>query len=82
MEDGEGKALQSSEINLIKPLQPFVKFLTWEKADAEYYMKNVRNRKVLSDEEENAAMFQILQSFVDSQPRVSRVENVHRLDLH
>ncbi len=58
------------EINLIKPLENFMKFVVWERVDAGYFLKNVRKHKIMSDEDENKAMAQILQSFVDSQQPV------------
>ncbi len=61
------------DVNLIKPLQNFMKFLSWEKADAEYFLKSVRGRTIMSEEDENKAMAQILQSFVSTQQPVSLI---------
>ncbi len=58
------------EVNLVKLLQNYMKFIVWEKADAEYFLKNVRKHRIMSDEDENKAMAQILQSFVDGQQPV------------
>lgn len=70
-QNGLNEAAQIPEMNLIKPLASFVKFITWEKADAEYYLRVVRGRKIMTEEDENDAMAQILRSFVETNQPVS-----------
>jgi len=53
------------EVNLVKPLSPFAQYLQWDRGDAEYFLKTVRNKKVMTEEDENKAMVQILRSFVE-----------------
>ncbi len=65
--------MEQPEVNLIKPLQNFMKFVVWERADAAFFLKNIRKRKIMSEDDENRAMAQILQSFVQNQQPVSTV---------
>ncbi len=65
--------VEQPEVNLIKPLQNFMKFVVWERADAAFFLKNIRKRKIMSEDDENRAMAQILQSFVQNQQPVSTV---------
>ena len=62
--------MEQPEVNLIKPLQNFMKFVVWERADAAFFLKNIRKRKIMSEDDENRAMAQILQSFVQNQQPV------------
>jgi len=52
------------EQNLVLEIQPFVKYITWEYTDAEYYLKEVKEKLALSMEDQNLAMTQMLESFV------------------
>jgi len=54
--------------NLIPSLQPFIKYIHWDHADAEFFLKEIRNNKIMTEEEENAAMGEMLRSFVDKKP--------------
>jgi len=54
--------------NLIPSLQPFIKYIHWDHADAEFFLKEVRNNKIMTEEEENVAMGEMLRSFVDKKP--------------
>jgi len=53
------------EVNLILALQHFVKYLQWDHTDAPYYLSEVRGKLILSEEDQNGAMTDMLQSFVD-----------------
>merc|ERR1712179_56006 len=53
-----------AEVDLILALQHFVKFVTWDHSDAAYYLKEVKAKLVLSMEDQNTAMSQMLESFV------------------
>ncbi len=44
------------------------RFLHWDKNDGEYFLKKVRGRKVMEMEDENVAMAQMIESFVESAP--------------
>ena len=59
------------EINLLKSLEPFIKYVRWENKDADYFLKNVHGHNMMNEENENAAMASMLQSFIDNQPLVS-----------
>merc|ERR1712112_114682 len=76
-EDGEKKEDDKAEEekkkveekpNLIPSLQPFIKYIHWDHADAEFFLKEVRNNKIMTEEEENVAMGEMLRSFVDKKP--------------
>merc|ERR1712133_247354 len=51
------------EQNLVLEIQPFVKYIIWEYTDAEYYLKEVKEKLALSMEDQNLAMTQMLESF-------------------
>lgn len=53
------------EKNFILPLESLVKHVTWTNNDAEYYLKEVRLKKILSTDNQILAMTQTLQAFVD-----------------
>ena len=59
------------EIDLLKSLSPFIKYVRWENKDADYFLKNVHGHNMMTEENENAAMASMLQSFIDNQPLVS-----------
>ena len=63
------------EIDLLKSLEPFIKYVRWENKDADYFLKNVHGNKMMTEENENAAMASMLQSFIDNQPLVSLTLN-------
>merc|ERR1712158_69115 len=65
--DGEEKKVEEKP-NLIPSLQPFIKYIHWDHADAEFFLKEVRNNKIMTEEEENVAMGEMLRSFVDKKP--------------
>jgi len=56
------------EIDLLKSLSPFIKYVRWENKDADYFLKNVHGHNMMTEENENAAMASMLQSFIDNQP--------------
>ena len=63
---------QTSEINLVTSLEPLIKHVNnWESSDAEYFLQTVRNHRVMTEEGENNAMAQMLQSFIDAKPLVN-----------
>ena len=49
---------------LVLEIQPFVKYITWEYTDAEYYLIEVKEKLAHSMEDQNLAMTQMLESFV------------------
>jgi len=51
--------------NLIAYLQPFVQFMRWDHADAEYFIKEIHNKNIMAQEDENNALSEMLQSYVD-----------------
>ena len=51
------------EIDLIVALQHFVKFVTWDHTDADYYLKEVKGKLILSMEDQNAALTQRVNKF-------------------
>jgi len=53
-----------SEQNLVEEIQDFIKYITWEYSDAEYYLKEVKGKFAMSMEDQNLAMTQMLESFV------------------
>merc|ERR1719150_544058 len=53
-----------SEQNLVLEIQDFIKYITWEYSDAEYYLKEVKGKFAMSMEDQNLAMTQMLESFV------------------
>jgi len=52
------------EFDYVAKLEKFVKFIKWDHTDAPYYLKEVRGKKVLSTEDQNEAMTQMLEAFV------------------
>merc|ERR1712223_1409507 len=63
--DAEKKAEEKEEIDLTADLSKFVAFMKWVHTDAPYYLKEVRGHKIMSQEAQNEALTQMLQSFVD-----------------
>lgn len=61
----EDPAPDEEEENFIQPLEQLVKHLTWDHNDADYYLKDVHSKKILSETNKNIAMAQMLQTFVD-----------------
>ena len=55
---------KQSEQDLVLAIQHFIKYITWDYSDAEYYLKEVKGKLALSMEDENLAMTQMLESFV------------------
>ena len=51
------------ELDLIVALQHFVKFVTWDHTDADYYLKGVKGKLILSMEDQNAALTQRVNKF-------------------
>jgi len=58
---------EKEEIDLTADLSKFVAFMKWDHTDAPYYLKEVRGHKIMSQEAQNEALTQMLQSFVDKQ---------------
>merc|ERR1712112_282522 len=67
----EEKKKVEEKPNLIPSLQPFIKYIHWDHSDAEFFLKEVRNSKIMTEEEENVAMGEMLRSFVDKKPAQS-----------
>lgn len=63
----EEKPVEVEEIDLIPALEKLVTFLKWDHTDAPYYLKEVRSHQIMSQEHQNEALTQMLQSFVDKQ---------------
>ena len=70
--NGKNEVQPAQEINLVKSLEPFIKYVRWESRDADYFLKTVRGNNIMTDENENAAMSNMLQSFIDNQPLVDK----------
>jgi len=51
--------------NLISYLQPFVQYMRWDHADADYFLKEIHNKNIMTQEDENNALTEMLQSYVD-----------------
>jgi len=64
--------------SLVEPLEPFVKHIHWDHGDAEFFLKDVRNKKIMSEEAENVALTEMLKSFVDKQPAKATTERIGR----
>merc|ERR1712227_970369 len=58
---------EKEEIDLTADLSKFVAFMKWDHTDAPYYLKEVRGHKIMSQEAQNEALTQMLQSFIDKQ---------------
>lgn len=71
--DEANKDDKNSDIStsLVEPLQPFVRHIHWDHGDAEFFLKEVRNKNVLSEEAENVALTEMLKSFVERKPIVT-----------
>lgn len=54
--------------SLIEPLQPFVKHIHWDHGDAEFFLKDVHAKNILSEEAENVALEEMLKSFIQRKP--------------
>lgn len=68
----EEKPIEEKEdIDLIPDLSKLVTFLKWDHTDAQYYLKEVRGHKIMTQESQNEALTQMLQSFVDKQGKAS-----------
>ena len=68
--NGKNEVQPAQEIDLVKSLEPFIKYVRWESRDADYFLKTVRGNNIMTEENENAAMSNMLQSFIDNQPLV------------
>jgi len=66
-EEEEKKKVEEKP-NLIPSLQPFIKYIHWDHADADFFLKEVRNNKIMTEDEENVAMGEMLRSFVERKP--------------
>merc|ERR1712115_501354 len=73
--DDENSDISTS---LVEPLEPFVKHIHWDHGDAEFFLKDVRNKKIMSEEAENVALTEMLKSFVDKQPAKATTERIGR----
>merc|ERR1712110_1244260 len=71
LEEDKPEAEKVKEVekpNLITPLQPFIKYIHWDHGDAEFFLKEVHNNMIMSEEDENHAMAEMLQSYVEKKP--------------
>merc|ERR1712126_340220 len=64
----ETKPTLEVDEDFIAPLENLVKHVKWSSTDAEYYLKEVSTKKILSEDTKNSAMTQMLQAFVDLKP--------------
>merc|ERR1712088_1211963 len=64
----EEEKVKDEKPNLIPSLQPFIKYIHWDHADADFFLKEVRNNKIMTEDEENVAMGEMLRSFVERKP--------------
>ena len=71
--NGKNEVQPAQEIDLVKSLEPFIKYVRWESRDADYFLKTVRGNNIMTEENENAAMSNMLQSFIDNQPLVDEL---------
>ena len=71
--NGKDEVQPVQEINLVKSLEPFIKYVRWESRDADYFLKTVRGNNIMTEENENDAMSNMLQSFIDNQPLVDKL---------
>lgn len=62
------KVKEPEKPNLITPLQPFIKYIHWDHGDAEFFLKEVRNNRIMTEADENNAMAEMLQSYVEMKP--------------
>jgi len=51
--------------SLITYLQPFVQFIRWDHGDADYFLKEIHNKNIMTQEDENNALVEMLQSYVE-----------------
>lgn len=71
MAEGTESTITNTE-DFILPLQNLVKHVTWDNNDAEYYLKEIHAKKILSEDTKNFAMAQMLQAFVDLPPTIAQ----------
>ena len=50
--------------NLIPSLQPFIKYIHWDHADPGFFLKEFRNNKMMTEDEENVTMAKMLRSLL------------------
>ncbi len=61
--------LTSARIELkLVLMRHHLRFLQWDKSDGDYFLKKVHGRKVMELTDENDAMAQIIESFVETTP--------------
>jgi len=46
-------------------VQPFAQFMRWNNADDDYILKEIHNKNIMSQEDENKALTEMLQLYVD-----------------
>jgi len=64
--------------DFVVPLQNLVKHVSWNCYDAEYYLKEVHQQQILSEDAKNIAMAQMLKSFVDETPPVAPLQDTEK----
>jgi hypothetical protein len=67
-EEKEVEKVKEQKPNLIPSLQPFIKYIHWDHGDADFFLKEVRDNFIMTEEDENVAMGEMLKSFVDRKP--------------
>lgn len=67
-EANEEEKKSEPSASLVESLQPFVKHIHWDHGDAEFFLKDVRSKNILSEEAENVALEEMLKSFVQRKP--------------
>ncbi len=67
---------ESDTPNLIKPQKPFLKYVKWARGDGEFFVGNVKGKKIMSTEDENDAMAQMISSFIEGEPLKVRISHV------
>lgn len=61
------------DIDVIETLHPFMKYISWDYSDADFFLNTVRGHKVMQLQEENKAMAEMIQSFCDTQTAVTKI---------
>lgn len=74
----DDKPQELEEINLISALEKLVKYLKWDQTDAAYYLKEIRGHLIMSQEAQNEALTEMLQSFVDKPSKVTPLQTAEK----
>lgn len=67
-EKKEVEKVKEEKPNLIPSLQPFIKYIHWDHGDADFFLEEVHNNSIMTEEDENVAMGEMLKSYVERKP--------------